>query len=230
MLKRFSNKVIPFSIVIVLVDTLIGSIEMDGHPLSGWDFIGVRIVACLLGIYLIKKLALWSSAGFRKDGFCKGVFLGIPLIALGFASGVISNIEQWSDYSFLGYSSLLFFTVGMFFVGLAEEIVYRGLLLNNMLDKWGTTQRGCWKSIFVSAAIFGIAHLPNLFFSPILTVLFQAINAAAGGVLFSVIYIKTKNIWSVIAVHALVDWLALLMMWRETYPHGIIIQGHSCVS
>lgn len=223
-IKNFSQRIIAFSAVIVLFDTLIGAIEIDGNPLSGVDFLATRLASCFLGIYLIIKLDLWATAGLSRSRFWNGILLGIPLLVMGFASGVISNLGQLSGYVFLGVPNLLFFTVGMFLVGLAEEIVYRGLILNNMLKHWGHTYQGVWKSIFVSAAIFGIAHLPNMFFAPILTVIVQAVNAVSGGILFSAIYIRTKNIWAGIAIHALVDWLALIMQVCFTGTSIITVQ------
>nr|WP_302597925.1 CPBP family glutamic-type intramembrane protease [uncultured Cellulosilyticum sp.] len=41
-----------------------------------------------------------------------------------------------------------------------------------------------------------------------ITVAVQTINAAVAGVLFAVIYILCKNLWAVIIVHGLVDWLS----------------------
>jgi len=210
-IKQFSKNILAFSVAISLICTLLWAIDIDDNPLSGWDFLVTRLATSLFVVYLIKKLGLWSMAGFRRNRFWYGILLGIPLIIMGFSSGIISNIEQFDSYSFLGIPNLLSFTVSMFFVGFAEEVVFRGLLLNNMMEKWGSTYGGVWKSIFVSAAIFGIVHLSNIFIAPIITVVVQAINAMSGGVLFSAIYIRTKNIWAVIAIHALTNWLALII-------------------
>ncbi|MGL5328409.1 MAG: CPBP family glutamic-type intramembrane protease, partial [Peptostreptococcaceae bacterium] len=44
-----------------------------------------------------------------------------------------------------------------------------------------------------------------------ITVIVQSVNAASAGVLFGAIYVRTKNIWGCIVIHALVDWLALFI-------------------
>ena len=44
-----------------------------------------------------------------------------------------------------------------------------------------------------------------------MTLAVQVINAAAGGVLFGVMYLRSGNIWAGILVHALVDWLGLFV-------------------
>lgn len=210
-IKRFSERVVLFSIAVAALETVAVSIELDGNALSGPDFFVARAAVCLLGAYLIRVLGLWRGVGVQRDGFARGLLLGVPLVALGLLSGIVSNAGAMRGASFLGVSKLLAFTAAMLFVGLAEEMIYRGLLLNLMLRKWGSDARGVWKAVFVSAAIFGGAHLTNLFFASALTVIVQAVNAAAGGVLFCAIYIKTKNLLAVIAVHALVDWLALFL-------------------
>lgn len=96
-------------------------------------------------------------------------------------------------------------------VGAAEEIVFRGLLLNNMIKKWGGNKKGVVKAIILSALVFGGVHMLNIVIAPPVTVIVQAINAACAGVLFSVIYLRCRNIWAVIIVHMLVDWFALFI-------------------
>ena len=47
-----------------------------------------------------------------------------------------------------------------------------------------------WKAIIMSAIIFGLIHIPNLFFMEPLTVIVQVINAMSAGILFAVIFVK----------------------------------------
>ena len=44
-----------------------------------------------------------------------------------------------------------------------------------------------------------------------LTVAVQVINAMSAGILFAVIFVKCKNIWAGIIVHAIVDWCSLFV-------------------
>ena len=169
-LKRLSKKVIAFSAVVVVVSILLGSLEADGASLYGWDFVVTRIISCLLGVFLIIKLDLLKEVGFRKSGLLKGILLGLPLLVLGIASAAFTNAGKIESHAFLGIPHALLFTFGMLLVGLMEEIIYRGLVLNNMLRHWGKDSRGVWKSVLAAAAIFGLAHLPNIFFAPAGTV------------------------------------------------------------
>ena len=69
----------------------------------------------------------------------------------------------------------------MLFVGMNEEIWMRALILNALMRKYGDTYPQIWKSLIISALIFGA------------------------------IYIKSKNIWAGITIHALVDWCSLFI-------------------
>jgi CAAX amino terminal protease family. len=140
------------------------------------------------------------------------VILGIPFIVIGIAGAIIGNIGL--DYSKLVPKSpvtFILFTLNMFMVGMNEEITMRSLVLNNLLCQESHTHKGILKAVFISAAIFGAIHIPNIFFVPPITLLVQVINAASAGVLFAAIYIRCKNIWATIIIHMLVDWLALVI-------------------
>jgi len=189
----------------------------------GIDMILSHTVTSLLAIWLLKKLSVLQMAGFKKSGFSMGLLLGTPLLVLGIISSVYSNWgADYSQMSWPDIKTVLIFSASMFMVGTGEEIVFRGLLLNNMIKKWGVNKSGVIKAIIVSALIFGGVHLLNVIVAPPITVIMQAINAACAGVLFSVIYIRCRNIWAVIIVHMLVDWFALFVQQCFTGGTSIV--------
>jgi len=195
-----------------LVVLLTWQLEWDSDPYMGFDMILSHIITCIIAIWVMRKLSTLQIAGFKKQGFAKGVLLGIPFLILGILSAIFSNLGV--DFNELGspdMKDVLLFTASMFMVGAAEEIVFRGLLLNNMVKKWGTSKDGVIKAIAISALIFGAIHLLNVFIAPPITVIVQAVNAACAGVLFATIYLRCKNIWAVIMIHMLVDWIALFL-------------------
>lgn len=210
--KLSQDHVITFSSIVTLIALLLWSIQWDGDPYMGFDMIVTHIAVCAIAVWFMKSLTILESAGFRKQGFGKGLVLGTPLLLLGILSSLYSNSGM--DYSQLGLPHIkttLIFTASMFMVGAAEETLFRGLLLNNMIRKWGATKNGVIRAVTVSALIFGEIHLINTFVAPFATVVIQAVNAACAGILFSAIYICCKNIWAVITVHMLVDWIALFL-------------------
>lgn len=207
--KYIEVSMILLSIVLLQISNLF---QWDSNPIMGVDKICADISIIVLCCLLIKKMGIWPGAGFTKQGFFKGILYGIPFFIIGIASIFVSNMGlAWEELSFLGIPNLVLFTVNMFFVGVNEEIWMRSLVLNSFISKYGAGRKSLWKAIAMSAVIFGLIHIPNLFFMEPATVLVQVINAMSAGILFAVIFVKSKNIWAGITVHAVVDWCSLFV-------------------
>lgn len=186
--------------------------QWDNNPIMGIDKVCADILIIVLCCLLIKKMGIQSGAEFIKKGFFKGILYGIPFFVIGVASIFVSNVGlDWGQLSFLGISHLVLFTINMILVGANEEIWMRSLVLNSFISKYGAGRKSLWKAIIMSAIIFGLIHIPNLFFMEPLTVIVQVINAMSAGILFAVIFVKCKNIWAGIMVHAIVDWCSLFV-------------------
>lgn len=100
--------------------------------------------------------------------------------------------------------SLLMIVLLNFSVGLFEEVVMRGVIVGHMMHHWENDPRRIFKTVLWSAVIFGVTHLGNVFSNPIGTV-FQIVYATGLGVVFAAAYIRTRNLWSCILIHMLVD-------------------------
>lgn len=161
---------------------------------------------------MIKKLGFWEYAGFRKEGFLKGLLYGIPFLIIGIGSAIISNVgADFSSLEFISLSNVAIFTVNMFLVGMNEEIWMRSLILNIFLKKYGRSTKGIRTSSLLSAVVFGAIHIPNILFVEPITLIVQVVNAAAAGVLFGAIFVRTGNLWAVVLTHAMVDWISLFV-------------------
>lgn len=186
--------------------------QWDSNPIMGIDKMFTDTIIVLLCCFLIKVIGIWDGAGFEGKAFWTGMLYGIPFFVIGIASIFVSNIGlDLEQLSFLGVPHLIIFTINMILVGANEEIWMRSFVLNLLISKYGRERKALLKAIIVSAVIFGLIHIPNLFFMEPLTVLVQVINAMSAGVLFAVIFIKCKNIWAGIIVHAIVDWCSLFV-------------------
>ena len=98
------------------------------------------------------------------------------------------------------------------FIGFAEEFLCRGWLQNEFVERFGDSKKGVIKSIICSSVIFGAMHLVNALTTSqgLLLTVFQVINAMSLGFYLGIIYYKTKNIWSVIFLHAFYDFALLI--------------------
>lgn len=210
-MKKVWKHIEIFFILVSLMILIISSLfRFDNNAIMGFDKIIADIIITGICYLLILKLGLKNTAGFNKKGFKKGLILGIPFLIIGIGSVIFSNIgADFSNIRHISIFNTILFTINMLFVGINEEIWMRSLVLNGLMKKY--EKNSIWKPIIISSLIFGLVHLPNIFFVEPLTLLIQVINAMCGGILFATIFIKSKNIFSVIIIHALTDWISLFI-------------------
>lgn len=95
----------------------------------------------------------------------------------------------------------------VYYIGVAimEEIYLRGLL-QNMIEKWfGTRKNAALYAVLISSALFGVGHIFGALGQPILTMICKVVWAAALGIYFGAVYVKTRNLWIPIILHFMVD-------------------------
>jgi membrane protease YdiL (CAAX protease family) len=86
-----------------------------------------------------------------------------------------------------------------FVVGPTEELLFRGLIqtgLSRSLGQWGTV---------IGALLFGLFHLINLAYQPLGTTLQQVFIAIVIGLVFGVLYDRTRNLVGASLAHSLAD-------------------------
>lgn len=211
MIRSFATQhCILFSILVCISTLLISSLfSFDNNPVTGWDKLLGDLLITIICLILIRILDLQSTSGIQRIGIIKGLKLGIPFLIIGLLGAVISNLNtNFTELTIRPLRFILLFTINMLFVGINEEILMRGLILNHFVHRG---VYGNKKSIIITAVIFGAIHLPNMFFFDPTTVIVQSVNAASAGVLFAVIFLISQNLWSVILTHMLVDWISLFI-------------------
>ena len=96
-------------------------------------------------------------------------------------------------------------------IGMAEEFFFRGFIQGEIVDAYGKSRKQVIISVVVSGVIFGLVHLTNaLSGQDIITTLMQVLQASSLGILLGSIYFITKNIWSVVFLHAFYDFAIML--------------------
>lgn len=114
------------------------------------------------------------------------------------------------DLTMNPWFEILAFVATMALVGITEEFLFRGVISEFMLRKFGKTRKGVWLAVVLSGILFGCAHLINLTHSQPVGVLTQVCITSFMGMAFVSIYYRTGNIWLVVFLHAFVDFSALL--------------------
>lgn len=144
----------------------------------------------------LRSLGLWFRAGWFAD-FARGGGLAILILAIVFAFSLITGSIRVEGLarpapettSVLGY--LLGAIIGFFFVGLYEEVMFRGYILQRLAEGAGRPL-----AIIISAVVFAFLHVFNPGSDP-----FGIFNTTIIGVLLSVLYFRTGSLWMPVGFH-----------------------------
>lgn len=101
---------------------------------------------------------------------------------------------------------------GLFMAAFVEEVMYRGFLLPQLYHsaaRWGmrTPGRRLLFALVVSQTLFGINHIPAGLVTGLTPgqITGYVLMATGVGVFFSVLYLRTDNLWLVIGLHAVLN-------------------------
>ena len=120
----------------------------------------------------------------------RGLLLGAGLVCLTFAVLAVLGVYQLSGVNAV-HAMLLLPLAELVLVGMAEEMMFRGIL-------FGVTARalGSKAAIVISSLVFALAHLPNAGFS-----LLAIAAIVTYGVLQAALYMRTRRLWVCIGTH-----------------------------
>jgi membrane protease YdiL (CAAX protease family) len=179
--------------------------------------IGVWLGPALWGIYAVIALVFtavlhaWDRTGLTRrpaHGWVRlswaPVAAGLPFLAFGF------NLEPSAVVPLL--------VVGTPLIALNEELMFRGILLD-LLRPLGWRRAVIW-----SAVLFGSGHLLNLVAGA--NIPFTAMQVAAttaGGVALAAIRIRTGSLWSVVAIHIVLDVVAIATLTGPAVDSPILL-------
>ncbi len=138
------------------------------------------------------------------------VGLGLGFVMVGAALAALAAAGAYDFTRMNPWSFALVVPIGeMVFVGVLEELLFRGLLFR-------ITERalGTWPALALSSVLFGLAHIPGAS----ATVLAIAVTMVAG-VMLTAAYLATRRLWLAIGIH--IGWnYTLGTVW------SIAVSGH----
>jgi len=165
------------------------------------------------GLVLIIVLVFKNKYIFtqKRENFFSSLQYILPELLLSGFFVLISIVSILTTDNPLDIYSIFNLALFCLFIGIVEEFLCRGWLLNEFLERYSNTRKEIILSILFSSFIFGVIHFLNIgetqgFFETLV----QVMNAAAGGVFLALVYYKTKNIWVVVATHAIWDFSLFL--------------------
>jgi len=175
-------------------------------------FAGLILVP-LLWYKLVNKISLQEMFGrlnLRKEGMQNTILWGIITIVVAFGitmtiglvylfltktnPSTLSNIPDLQQL-FSIPSLYLLVTIQPF----CEEFFFRGFLLEKITKVGGTTI-----AVVTTSVLFGISHLTY-------TYAYTAIVAVVLGLLFALVVLKTKNLYSAIFAHTVINITSLTL-------------------
>lgn len=176
---------------------------INPHPYGEIDnvifMIPILLILSGLAVLLTKKtgVALITKKSYKPK--ILWLFIGLIFYLLTCNLSIITDggdVGSWSKIALLFVATML--------VGIAEEGVYRGYVLNKIDQKLGLK-----KALLYSSILFGLLHSVNFLAGPTIgETVTQIILTTAMGYVFGVVYLKTnKNLLLVMALHGVYDFL-----------------------
>ncbi len=198
-----------YSIILRLMNFLVTAV-FPGTADSYWLEGILRLIMAGVLYYVLLRLNKGYLLKERGTGFVSGIKAGVFHLVIIFAAFLANMTKGLSEGQLQSFGMILGFAVASFAVGLAEELLDRGIILNVLLDRYGrNTAKGVWMSVLISGAIFGLSHISNIFTDgrTISSVIVQCMYAASVGFYFGAVYMRCGNLWVLILLHSLNDFV-----------------------
>jgi len=209
---------VPLYALLIISDRLGGNEFVPlggGLSLLAGPLVNLGLVVTLAIMWVISKIrgGTWSDFGLaRPKSWVRTILMGIgvtvgmivgfsllmPLISLAFPIPQVDNSRF--DILHGNLPNLILNVVAMWFTaGFFEEFLWRGYLMNRLVDLQGKETKLAWViSLIGSAIIFGLAHMYQG--------LGGVIRIAATGLLFGAAFLTVRrNLWPVIIAHAVLN-------------------------
>ena len=158
----------------------------------------INLVFILLIVYIFRKfidnkslISIGFSLRNKEKDSLHGIALGFVLMATCFIFLSLTNQLKIIEIQFDPRTIFMFFII-FFVASFVEEILFRGYLLNNLMESFNK-----YIALIITAVLFSAVHLANPYLS--LLVIF---NLLLIGYLFGIYYIHAKNLWFSIFLHA----------------------------
>jgi hypothetical protein len=168
----------------------------------------------VLGAVILKKLWIYRrfDTALLKKGWTAGLFDVIfPLISVL----QYCVLQRQSIIITARPVEILIFVLAMFFVGIYEETLFRGLLQNGFHEFFGEDTVGHVILAVVCAGLcFGAFHLTNALKPGVSlsSAAIQALNACGAGIFYGALYFRTgKCLWYNMLIHGFHDTVTFIL-------------------
>ena len=183
----------------VLMNGMYTSVEITG-PVDIVNFLKdyvFKSFSLLIIVWLFRKYLdrqNFQSMGFQLQGYqldaWTGFFAALMILFIG-SLILVANKNLYFTNAFFNPVNILAGIVLYAIVSLIEETVFRGYLLNNLMESMHP-----WWALLISSILFAVMHIGNDN-SNFLSI----INIFLASILLSINYIYTRNLWYALFFH-----------------------------
>lgn len=202
---------IPFALILLVIwatITLYGSIFLAGgkevkldEMVSSQPSYSIFLACFILLVYMFTR-KLTTDVGFNSTLNAKHRIYIYPMVMIS----LLLVVVLWKGNVDAG--TLLLVLGNTFVVGISEELMFRGILLNSFVQKYSYLQ-----SILMVSLLFGSVHVLNGFVTgDFASSTLQAFMATFSGILFLAMRIKSINIIPAMIVHWLWDFVVFIFI------------------
>jgi membrane protease YdiL (CAAX protease family) len=185
-----------------------------------WQYLMPFALVLVPGLFIavvLTRLHWWRRVGFTPVREWRAPHLVTPLLLM-----LALPIVGLTGRGLMATTGLILsLQVGFMLIDIfMEEVTYRGVILE-ALAGYGSGPR-----VMISAVLFGLSHLDNLFLpgADELGVAYQVFEAALVGILLAAVRLRMNTIWPVMAAHALYD-LMLILAFGHAFPVAPTLPG-----
>lgn len=185
---------------------------VTGDPLSADSSqTAGRVVATVLLLAFAYRLGWLGRSGITRSGprsvwliAAVAVVYLVPAYAWGlFGPGGLESLGA------AGEAFLTELPTGVT-VGIAEEFLFRGVLLFVFVRAWGTTRTGVLRAVLVTSVVFGLMHAVPAFLGEDLgNVAANLLGTIVSAVWWAALVVVYRTVWPGVVIHMLTNTVAL---------------------
>lgn len=187
--------------IMILINGATDTKETLAKLSAGGDTVTIAIMVLLTFVMALLLVFIFRKFIDRKTVYSLGWSFSIKNALVGFFAGIASvglgtlTLVGMKNLQFTGWlvnAEDLFISLGiMILVAIAEELMFRGYILNNLMQSTGR-----YAALFISAILFAAAHLANPNFNWL-----SFTNIFLAGLFLGINYIYTQNLWYAVMLH-----------------------------
>ncbi len=163
----------------------------------------IRLLSVMIFIMFLLNIGYKNIFRFKISSyvFLSTIVPGLLIAGINFPfSAYIKGLFHQSEPTYI----VFLFIVASIITASLEEIVFRGIILLLLLQNLPNTKKSIIMSIILSSILFGLVHAINIgnglsLYDGVLQIGYSTLM----GIMWAVVFIKTRSIWYPIILHAL---------------------------